>query len=237
MKVIEKVRETTRRLQAIARRKPKPPQVMQARVRAAVPATADDYDDDEPQTRLTSAFVVVLILHVIAVGGIYAFNQIKASRRPAETTAAAMTKSVEKTPTAAPAPKIEEETAPVSAPASAPVTRPRSYVVKQGDTLGGIAKSYGLSVADLKAWNSLAGDNIRPGQTLAFSAPARAAEPAPKPVETKPLTRTYTVKAGDRLIFIAKKYNVTPEDLIALNKIKDPARLQIGQTLKVPVKK
>jgi LysM repeat protein len=234
MKVIEKVRETTRRLQAIARRKPKqPPQVMQARVRAAVPATADEYDDDEPQTRLTSAFVVVLILHVIAVGGIYAFNQIKASRRPSETAPAATAKPVEKAPAAAPAPKLEEEPVPVPAP----VTRPRSYVVKQGDTLGGIAKSYGLSIAELKAWNNLASDSIRPGQTLAFSAPAKPVEPAPKPADNKPLTRTYTVKAGDRLIFIAKKHNVTPEDLIALNKIKDPAKLQIGQTLKVPVKK
>jgi hypothetical protein len=39
----------------------------------------DDYDD-EPQTKLSSAFVVVLILHVVAVGGIYAFNSIKAHR-------------------------------------------------------------------------------------------------------------------------------------------------------------
>src|SRR6187455_1042185 len=71
-----------------------PPQKLQARVRASVASTADAYDDEEPQTKLTSAFVVVLILHVVAVGGIYAFNQIKASRRivdaPAATGSAAV---------------------------------------------------------------------------------------------------------------------------------------------------
>src|SRR5215218_9617458 len=82
MKLIDKVRNTASRLKTMAQRptrKP-PPQKLQARVRAAIASTAD-YDDDEPQTKLTSAFVVVLVLHVVAVGGIYAFNQIKASRR------------------------------------------------------------------------------------------------------------------------------------------------------------
>ena len=50
-------------------------------------------------------------------------------------------------------------------------------------------------------------------------------------------TQSYTVKSGDRLVFIAKKFSVSQEDLMALNKIKDPTKLQIGQTLKIPVKK
>src|SRR6187455_3233725 len=85
-----------------------PPQKLQARVRASVASTADAYDDEEPQTKLTSAFVVVLILHVVAVGGIYAFNQIKASRRVVDSdvsssTSAAGTKSATGTDSVEPA--------------------------------------------------------------------------------------------------------------------------------------
>ena len=51
---------------------------------AAARSGMDSYDTDEPTTKLSSAFVVVLILHVVAIGGIYAFNSIKASRRGQE---------------------------------------------------------------------------------------------------------------------------------------------------------
>jgi len=62
---------------------PRPKKRLQATARAARPAM-DNYDDEEPTTKLSSAFVVVLILHVVAVGGIYAFNSIKASRKERE---------------------------------------------------------------------------------------------------------------------------------------------------------
>src|SRR6188508_1020488 len=74
---------------------PRPKKKLQATARAAR-HTMEDYDAEEPTTKLSSAFVVVLILHLVAVGGIYAFNSIKASRRdrdplnkPAEVVASA----------------------------------------------------------------------------------------------------------------------------------------------------
>lgn len=48
---------------------------------------------------------------------------------------------------------------------SAPAGR-ISYKVKSGDYLGRIASKYGVSVAQLKKWNNLRSDNIRPGQIL-----------------------------------------------------------------------
>src|SRR5579862_10008460 len=65
---------------------PRPKKRLQATARAARPAM-DDYDEEEPTTNLSSAFVVVLVLHVVAVGGIYAFNSIKQSRKDHEATA------------------------------------------------------------------------------------------------------------------------------------------------------
>jgi peptidoglycan endopeptidase LytE len=115
--------------------------------------------------------------------------------------------------------------------------------VKPGDTLTSIAKSFNVTIADLKRANDMSSDAIRIGQVLNLPGANPAAEPpamAHKPAETtdpKVSTKNYTVKSGDRLIFIAKKYGVSPEDLIAFNKIKDPAKLQIGQVIKIPTKK
>lgn len=40
------------------------------------------------------------------------------------------------------------------------------YKIKEGDTLGGIAKKFRVSVKQLKAWNGLKSDMIRTGKTL-----------------------------------------------------------------------
>lgn len=42
----------------------------------------------------------------------------------------------------------------------------RSHTVKRGDTLYGIARRYGSSVAKIKSANGLRSDTIRPGMTL-----------------------------------------------------------------------
>jgi LysM repeat protein len=258
MKLIEKVRETAKVLKTLSRKpRRQPPKRLQARVRATTAATADEFEDEEPQTKLTSAFVVVLILHLVAVGGIYAFNEIKASRKtvdigkvkdqPKQATSAPSTTAATKEPDRV----IDSGTNSASnlvAPAVATITpavaKPRVYTVKPGDTLTGIAKANGVSVADLKTANALTGDGIRPGQTLNLvagkTAPVVAAETAPNRTEIpepKTALKNYTVKSGDRLIFIAKRFSVSQEDLMALNKIKDPSKLQIGQTLKIPSKK
>lgn len=41
-----------------------------------------------------------------------------------------------------------------------------SYVVKKGDTLYSISKTYGVSVDNIKKWNNLTSDLIQPGQKL-----------------------------------------------------------------------
>ena len=57
--------------------------------------------------------------------------------------------------------------------------------------------------------------------------PLREATPSPTPV-------TYVVQSGDTPIVIANKFGVSVADLIAINNI-DPAALQIGQTLIIPI--
>lgn len=231
------------------RRPAQPPQKLEARLRAHSAAMTDAYDDEEPPTRLTGALIVVGLIHVVAVGGIYAFNQIKASHRGPELALpvaaaktapppAATTQTTAQPATNKPAANVPAATAPV-----APVLKLRVYNVKPGDTLTGIAKTFNVSITDLKRANNMSNDTIRVGQVLNLPGATAAAEtpPAPakaaEPAETKVSTKTYTVKSGDRLIFIAKKFGVSQEDLVAFNKIKDPSKLQIGQSLKIPTKK
>lgn len=49
---------------------------------------------------------------------------------------------------------------------SAPGSKPVTYTVRGGDTLGGIAEKYDCTVAELKSWNALSGTRIYAGQKL-----------------------------------------------------------------------
>lgn len=233
----------------LRRTRQQPPQKLEARLRATSAAAADPYDEEEPQTKLTGALVVVAVLHVVAVGGIYAFNQIKASRRGGDIVPVAATKSV------SPPPSSIVEPLPNNAPAKpgatqassgtpvVPVSKQRVHNVKPGETLTSIAKAMDVSVVDLKAANDMSTDVIRQGQILNIptvkSTPEApiASHKATEGADAKASVKSYTIKSGDRLVFIAKRYGVTQEDLVAFNKIKDPTKLQIGQTIRIPVKK
>jgi LysM repeat protein len=50
--------------------------------------------------------------------------------------------------------------------AGKPIADAKEHVVAKGDTLSAIAKTYGVSVADLKKANSLTGDDLKVGQKL-----------------------------------------------------------------------
>ncbi len=45
--------------------------------RSAAKYAEEDYSAEEPNVKLSRAFVVVLLLHVVAVGGIFAFSALK----------------------------------------------------------------------------------------------------------------------------------------------------------------
>lgn len=233
---------------------------LHATARAARPAI-DEYDDEEPTTKLSSAFIVVLILHVVAVGGIYAFNSIKASRKgredartpaaPVAVAPAVKPASQNMKPAATPVAPTTNTTARISEPAAPATVTPskvvagKQYEVKPGDNLTKIAFAYGVSAADLAAANHLK-DNalLKPGQVLAIpaaKAPAKPTTPETRKSGDVPPTKTtpglYTVKKGDTLTSIARAFGLSAEDLIKANKNTDPKKLQLGQVLKVPPRK
>ena len=68
---------------------------------------------------------------------------------------------------------------------------PVEYTVKRGDTLGKIAKQYGVGVDDLRSWNGISGDLIEVGQVLHIRVDSPATETAktmPKPRKAKRAT-------------------------------------------------
>ncbi|MDD3886125.1 MAG: LysM peptidoglycan-binding domain-containing protein [Victivallaceae bacterium] len=136
------------------------------------------------------------------------------------------------------------------------------YVVKSGDTLGRIAHTHGLKLAELMKLNNMTANDakrLRVGQKLAVSSKgaavvsksaksvksAKAVKSAKSgKIETPSLTAsvnddgTYTVKRGDSIPVIARKLGVRASELQAANDLSDAAtrHLQIGQKLKVPGK-
>ena len=232
------------------------PKKLQATTAARRAPASENYYEEEPKTNLSSAFIVVLVLHVVAVGGIYAFNSLRASRQPkvARTSESAAPSVVpalaQKTTTPAPAP----ESAPPKN-SSAPVSQTNVYRVQSGDTLTKIAAIHGVSVADLEEANGIkTGVILRPTQVLTIPPARTAPKSAASAVvqdsrkaaflaakeESKPAvsaSRSYTVAKGDTPTSIAKKFGTTANELLALNKIDDPTKMKAGQTVKVPAKK
>ena len=94
------------------------------------------------------------------------------------------------------------------------------YIVKSGDTLYSIANKYGMSVQELKDLNKLTSNTLSIGQQLVVSEGNAGT------------LDTYTVKAGDTLYSIAKKYGLTVSELKQLNNLTSDI-LSIGQVLNI----
>jgi len=119
-------------------------------------------------------------------------------------------------------------------------TGSQTYTVRSGDSLSKIARNYGTSVRAIKAANGKSSDVIRIGEKLVIpvagssnTSAAPSTTSAPAPTTTVSGARTHTVKAGEYPGKIAKKYGMTSNELLALNGITDPTKLQVGQVLKV----
>ncbi|MGY3777527.1 LysM peptidoglycan-binding domain-containing protein [Isobaculum melis] len=129
-------------------------------------------------------------------------------------------------------------TPPVTTP---PTTNGKTYTVAKGDSLWGIANKFGISVAQLKAWNKLSSDMIMVGQKLTVSATGggntgnnSGGGTTTPPVTTPPTTngKTYTVAKGDSLWAIANKFGISVAQLKAWNKLSSDI-IVIGQKLTV----
>ena len=216
------------------------------KLRAAAARKSARYDEEEyfveePNVKLSRAFVVVLLLHVVAVGGIFAFSTLKdrqSSSNPAKN------QSGTASPTSTPGANVANARGHAS-------SQTQVYQVKAGDTLAGIAAQSGLTAHDLEAANNLAPGtivaigrelvipehaNVKGGTELeklldSHQAGGRTAAGSGTGGENG---RFYTIQRGDNPAGIAKKFKITASELLRVNNIDDPRKLQVGQRILIP---
>ncbi len=114
------------------------------------------------------------------------------------------------------------------------------YRIASGDTLGGIARRFGTSVASLLSWNGLTSTRIRAGRYLivqpnkgtSTTAASQTRSTTASTSTAAPAGR-YKVRPGDSLSKIGSRFGVSVAQLQSWNGIRG-SRIQVGQTLRVP---
>ncbi len=115
----------------------------------------------------------------------------------------------------------------------------RYHRVRRGQTLSMIAARYGIGVRELVHLNGLRSRNfIRAGQVLRLpgaggSVPTLAARAPGEPTEAMPEDGTYTVRRGDTVWGIARRFGLSQWELADRNALGDRRRIYPGQTLRV----
>ena len=166
--------------------------------RSAAKYAEEDYSAEEPNVKLSRAFVVVLLLHVVAVGGIFAFSALKDQQ------------------TGNVAGKVE------SANGKAPPSQTKA-VRDAGTPDRAGNKAVAPDVQRLVESSHLAGTG---GGKAQYSNVAQEG--------SGEAGKFYVVQSGDSPARIAKKFKVSYADLLKVNNIEDPKKLQIGQKLVIP---
>jgi len=137
------------------------------------------------------------------------------------------------------------------------------YTVRDGDNLGYISEWYRVGLSDLRYWNNISRNTIRVGQKLAIYVDpsksdyyskvntmtfAEKQQMIGKTASSNPVASafmsvpdgeyvTYTVRNGDTIWNIVKMFdNVSTTDVLTLNSISDPAKIKVGQILKIKKK-
>jgi LysM repeat protein len=223
--------------------------------RVAAKYASDEHEVEEPNVKLSRAFVVVLLLHVVAVGGIFAFSALKDRQQAGSGTAKGRSESREALQANVAATTNQNELTPAVN---------STHRVKPGETLATIAMAHGLTPHDLELANNLKpGAALVPGKDLVVpekaalrpvplnvqklvenpktpAAPKAGNNAAPDKAGAAPDkdaddgSRSYVVQRGDTPALIARRLKVSAAELLKVNNIQDPRKLQVGQKLAVP---
>lgn len=138
------------------------------------------------------------------------------------------------------------------------------HTVKSGEHINTIARRYKCTVADIRSWNNLKSNYLKPGQKLTVYTPVKTeAKPvvaaATTPATTKPVEKTaqtnsvtpannntatasakkttsYTVQKGDTLWKISQRTGFTVDEIKKANGFGTKYSLMPGQKIKLPGK-
>lgn len=102
-----------------------------------------------------------------------------------------------------------------------------TYTLRWGDTLGGVAKRFGVSTGALAAANGIRDpDRVRAGQVLRIP-------DATGGLAAVSRGRFHRVSRGETLGAIARRYGTTVARIAQLNGLRDPNRIREGQALRL----
>ena len=104
------------------------------------------------------------------------------------------------------------------------------YTIKSGDTLNKISAQFGVSVANLQAWNNISGSLIFAGQKIIVKKGASAGGNASSTNSAS--GKRHTVKSGDSLWGLSMQYGISIQKIKQLNGLSGDT-IYVGQTLKV----
>ena len=218
-------------------------------------ARVSEFEDDAPSSTVVRWLVVLLLLHLLVIGGVYvrstwfrntaetvemaaalpaALSQVPQAPPAAPVTITQPEQVVDARPNRQPAPAVEEHI-----PDAAPVAGPARHIVRTGDTWERVARDNQVAVNDLKAVNPKV-QRLVSGSTLVIPArPGDKFEPEKSAAEElEPESVPHIVKKGETLSVIARKYKMNWRTLQKFNKMndRDVARLKIGQKIMIPKK-
>ncbi|QZK89074.1 LysM peptidoglycan-binding domain-containing protein [Flavobacterium sp. CHNK8] len=131
------------------------------------------------------------------------------------------------------------------------------YKVRKGDNIASVALKYGVTIAEIKKWNHIKGNNIAYGRSLKINTdPSTVKELKSEPkntvykntaladakvnkeekaVDASNTASSYVVQKGDNLGSIAKKHNLTVTEIQKLNGL-TTASVQAGLVLQLSPK-
>ncbi|NDD98681.1 LysM peptidoglycan-binding domain-containing protein [bacterium] len=118
----------------------------------------------------------------------------------------------------------EEPQKPLEAMPEGEKTIPQDIIVRAGDTLDKIARSYGLSVEEIMRTNHLIDSRLQIGQVLKLTKSSKKGQ-----------EKYYTVKNGDNPWTIAMKNQMKVDELLRLNNLDEEKakRLKPGDQLRI----
>jgi membrane-bound lytic murein transglycosylase D len=129
-------------------------------------------------------------------------------------------------------------------PVSPPLSVEKIHIVKKGEYVSSIARKYAVRVSDIMEWNRLKSSTLYVGQKIKVQVhgstqvtvnPSNHITTVPDAqIDTKPSAKYkyYTVRSGDTLSEISRRYGVSVANLMKLNNLRSKS-LKVGARLKI----
>lgn len=189
-----------------------------------------------PEITLSLPIALGLLALFLGIGAVIVFFALRETGRVVDPTpTATVTQTVTPSITSTPATPTQTDTA-------QPSPTPLTYTVQAGETCGGIAVGFGVSIQSLIVLNNLSVDcAVFPGDVLLIPQPTPTATPLPSstlsPADATDQacgTDTYVVQEGDTLSSIANAYDIPMSVIQEYNGLPSETVLS-GLTLTIPL--